>query len=62
MTNKSGKFRSPVSHIETETSVTELSQKIPPAPHTFLQSVECYFGKYWWLWIILLLIIKINSK
>lgn len=60
MTNNSGKFVAPVSNFEPVMSVTELSQQIPPVPNTFLQSVEHSFGKFWWVWIILLLIIKIN--
>lgn len=63
MTNNSGKFISEVSNIETEMTATELSPLIPETPKlTLLQSVEEYFGKFWWVWIILLLIIKIRTK
>ena len=63
MTNNSGKFISKVSNIETEMTATELSPLIPPSPKlSLLQSVEEYFGRYWWMWIILLLIIKIRTK
>lgn len=61
MTNLSGKFGTPVSNIETETQVQDISKQIPPAP-SVIQRVEEYFGKYWWAWIILLLIIKIRTK
>lgn len=63
MTNNSGLFVSTVSNIETETTVQDISSLIPPAPSvSVLQRVEEYFGKYWWAWIILLLIIKIRTK
>ena len=63
MTNLSGKFETPVSNIETETTVQDISKQIPPAPSvSVLQRVEEYFGKCWWAWIILLLIIKIRTK
>lgn len=64
MTNHSGKFVSVVSNKETEAvSAAELSQKIPPAPGvSVLQRVERCFGKYWWVWIILLITLKITSK
>lgn len=63
MTNNSGKFVSRVSKKETVTDVSEISKMIPPAPGvSILDRVQEYFGKYWWLWIVLLLIIKINSK
>lgn len=59
MTNNSGKFISAVSNKETDTSVGEISTQIPPAPKVgILQHVEECFGRYWWVWIILLLIIK----
>ena len=63
MTNNSGKFVSTISNKEDNTSVGEISTQIPPAPSvSVLQRVEEYFGKYWWAWIILLLIIKIRTK
>ena len=63
MTNNSGLFTSTVSNIETDTTVQDISSQIPPVPDvSVLQRVEEYFGKYWWAWIILLLIIKIRTK
>lgn len=59
MTNNSGKFVSTVSNIETEMSVEEIKQAIPATPKvSIIQYIEEYFGKYWWLWIVLILIIK----
>lgn len=61
MTNNSGKFVSTISNKEDNTSVGEISTQIPPVPKVgILQYVEEYFGRYWWVWIILLLIIKIK--
>lgn len=63
MTNHSGKFISTVSQKETETTLEEMTKAIPAAPGTsILQYVEEYFGRYWWLWLVLILIIKINRK
>lgn len=59
MTNNSGKFISTISTKEADASVGEISTQIPPAPKAgILQYVEECFGRYWWVWIILLLIIK----
>lgn len=59
MTNNSGKFVSTVSNKETELAVTEIAAQIPATPgNTFMQHVEEYFGRYWWLWLALLLIVK----
>lgn len=59
MTNNSGKFISAVSNIETEMSVETMSQAIPATPGvSILQYIEEYFGRYWWLWIVLILILK----
>lgn len=61
MTNNSGKFISQVSNMETEMTATELSPLVPETPKvTLLQSVEEYFGKFWWMWLIILLLIKIR--
>ena len=47
--------------METEMTATELSPLVPETPKvTLLQSVEEYFGKFWWIWIIILLLIKIR--
>ena len=59
MTNNSGKFVSTVSNIETEMSVEEIKQAIPSTPGiSILQYVEEYFGRFWWLWIVIILILK----
>lgn len=59
MTNNSGKFVSTVSNIETELSVEEIKQAIPATPGvSILQYVEEYFGRFWWLWIVIILILK----
>lgn len=59
MTNNSGKFVSMVSNMETETTAIETPPVVPRPPRSsMLQCVEEYFGRYWWLWLILLLIIK----
>ena len=59
MTNNSGKFVSTVSNIETEMSVEEIQQAIPATPGiSILQYVEEYFGRFWWLWIVIILILK----
>lgn len=59
MTNNSGKFVSTVSNIETEMSVEEIKQAIPATPgFSILQYVEEYFGRFWWLWIVIILILK----
>lgn len=61
MTNNSGKFISvsTVSNMETEMPVKEISNMIPPVPKaSFLDTVEEYFGKLWWVWIILIITIK----
>lgn len=62
MTNNSGKFITQISNIETEMTATELSPLIPEAPKvTLLQTVEDYFGKFWWIWLLILLVmIKIK--
>lgn len=58
MTNNSGKFITQISNIETELTATELSPLIPDAPKvTLLQTVEDYFGKFWWMWLLILLVI-----
>lgn len=60
MTNNSGKFVSApsVSNIETVMSVEEMSQHIPPVPcSTIRQTIEEYFGRFWWVWVLLLIII-----
>lgn len=62
MTNKSGKFVSTVSEKETETTIEEMTTLIPAAPGaTVMERVEEYFGRYWWVWIIALVII-LKSK
>ena len=59
MTNNSGKFVSTVSTKETETTVQEMTSVIPAAPGTALMDrVEEYFGRYWWAWLIALVIIR----
>jgi hypothetical protein len=61
MTNNSGKFVSQVSNMETEMTATELSSLVPETPKvTLRQSIEEYFGKFWWIWLVILLIIKIK--
>ncbi|MEE1288470.1 MAG: hypothetical protein UHK44_07720 [Bacteroidaceae bacterium] len=56
MTNNSGKFVSTVSNKET--TVQEMTAVIPAAPgSTVMDRIEEYFGRYWWAWIIALLII-----
>lgn len=63
MTNNSGKFISTVSNKETEITLEAMTKAIPSAPgSSILQYVEEYFGRYWWLWLVLILIIKINKK
>ena len=63
MTNNSGKFVSTVSNKETEMTSADITAAIPPAPKLgVLQYVEEYFGKYWWAWLILLLILKLTQK
>lgn len=63
MTNYSGKFVSTVSNKETEMTSADITAAIPPAPKLgVLQYVEEYFGKYWWVWLILLLILKLTQK
>ena len=58
MTNNSGKFITQISNIETEMTATELSPLIPDAPKvTLIQTVEDYFGKFWWMWLLILLVI-----
>lgn len=58
MTNNSGKFISTVSNKEPEMTMDAMTKAIPPAPgSSILQYVEEYFGRYWWLWIILLILI-----
>ena len=62
MTNNSGKFVSTVSAKETETTVQEMTSVIPAAPgSTVMDRVEEYFGRYWWAWLIALVII-LKSK
>lgn len=62
MTNNSGKFVSTVSEKETETTIEEMTAVIPAAPDaTVMERVEEYFGRYWWAWIIALVII-LKSK
>lgn len=62
MTNNSGKFITQISNIETEMTATEMSPLIPDAPKvTLLQTVEDYFGKFWWMWLLILLVM-IKSK
>ncbi len=57
MTNNSGKFITQISNIETEMTATEMSPLIPEAPKvTLLQTVEDYFGKFWWMWLLILLV------
>lgn len=57
MTNNSGKFITQISNIETEMTATEMSPLIPDAPKvTLLQTVEDYFGKFWWMWLLILLV------
>lgn len=59
MTNHSGKFVSTVSNKESDMTSAAMAAVIPDTPSvSVLQRVEEYFGKYWWLWIILLIIIK----
>jgi hypothetical protein len=59
MTNNSGKFISTVSNKETETTAADITTAIPPAPKLgLIHYIEEYFGKYWWAWLILLIIIK----
>ena len=63
MTNNSGKFITQISNIETEMTATELSPLIPEAPKvTLLQTVEDYFGKFWWIWMALILLLIIKNK
>lgn len=63
MTNNSGKFITQISNIETEMTAAELSPLIPEAPKvTLLQSVEEYFGKFWWIWLALILLLMIKNK
>lgn len=59
MTNNSGKFVSApsVSNLETVMSVEEMSQHIPSAPGSLRQTIEEYFGRFWWVWVLLLIII-----
>lgn len=58
MTNNSGKFNHHVSNKETETTAEELSSFIPAAPKvTLLQRAEEYFGKLWWAWLVLIVLI-----
>ena len=62
MTNNSGKFVSTVSEKTVETTVEEMSAVIPAAPGSaVMERVEEYFGRYWWAWIIALVII-LKSK
>lgn len=62
MTNNSGKFVSTVSTKETETTVQEMTSVIPAAPgSTVMDRIEEYFGRYWWAWLIALVII-LKSK
>lgn len=57
MTNNSGKFITQISNLETEMTATEMSPLIPEAPKvTLLQTVEDYFGKFWWMWLLILLV------
>lgn len=58
MTNNSGKFITQISNIETEMTAEELSSFIPAAPKvTLLQRAEEYFGKLWWAWLVLIVLI-----
>ena len=62
MTNNSGKFVSTVSEKETETTIEEMTAVIPAAPcATVMDRIEEYFGRYWWAWLIALVII-LKSK
>ena len=62
MTNNSGKFISTVSEKETETTIEEMTAVIPATPgSTVMERIEEYFGRYWWIWIIALVII-LKSK
>lgn len=61
LTNNSGKFSSPTSNYGGEGFN---AQELPPAPSVgrsgihIGQFLEEYFGRFWWLWIIVLIIIK----
>lgn len=61
MTNNSGKFVSMVSNKEPEMTSAEIKDLVPAAPLTIKDRIEEYFGRYWWVWIILLIVI-INKK
>lgn len=62
MTNNSGKFASSTSNYVGEAgNLKDVSMKIPQAPaasgSAITQFIEEYFGKYWWVWLIVVLII-----
>jgi len=59
ISNNSGKFSSPTSNFVGEGKTPEL----PLAPtgnatSSIGQFIEEYFGRFWWVWLIVLVIIK----
>lgn len=63
MYNVSGKFSSPKSHFNGEENIEGLADQIPPTPvsrredkNPVVEFVTEYFGRFWWLWLILLIL------
>lgn len=74
MESVSGKFTSKQKYStfvpeDANENVSELLQQIPPLPTSKGNSssnqissfLEEYFGRFWWLWIVVLLILKIKK-
>lgn len=66
MTNLSGKFAAPVSHAaiddaQPNVEIHKIAAAIPPVPQAPVQTkadvmdeVRRLFGKFWWLWLIVI--------
>ncbi|MBO5847845.1 MAG: hypothetical protein J6R17_01360 [Bacteroidales bacterium] len=58
ISNNSGKFSSPMSNYVGEGT----TPKLPTAPMSSTsgigQFIEEYFGRFWWVWLIVFIIIK----
>ena len=72
MRSVSGKFASPISNYvgEAEDKIADkIAAVIPPVPaqnkgkedNPIVLFLNEYFGRFWWLWIVLLLILKIKN-
>ena len=72
MTGVSGKFiptRKVSAYTATDTNAEKVALKVPSAPsitprkksNTISLFLEEYFGRFWWMWIIVILMLKTKS-